>query len=220
MKTPVNSRTLRQHLTYSWWKYALIIVLGAFAVNMYFTTTAYRTPNEKKVDMYVYGYADETSFQAYLDRVRETEMPDMEELRMLLLTTDATYGAMQLSTYIAAAEGDVYLLPRDNFVSMASQGVWIPLEEDEELMSLFSEAGISLQGGWRRNADEGVSHLYGIPVSALAGLENTLYAENGYISLLVSGGNDANALKFLRILCRDMLAPRSVPESTSEPVSP
>ena len=40
MKTPINARTLRQHLTYSWWKYALVIALGAVAVNLYYTMTA------------------------------------------------------------------------------------------------------------------------------------------------------------------------------------
>ena len=30
-------------------------------------------------------------------------------------------------------------------------------------------------------------------------------ATDGYLCAIVNGGNDANALKFLRILCRDML---------------
>ena len=49
MKTPVNARTVRQHLTYSWWKYALLIILSALAVNLYYTVTAYRVPEDKKV---------------------------------------------------------------------------------------------------------------------------------------------------------------------------
>ena len=61
MKTPVNAQTLRQHLTYNWWKYALVIILSALAVNLYYTVTAYRPPEEKKVDFYIYGLADETA---------------------------------------------------------------------------------------------------------------------------------------------------------------
>ncbi len=205
MKTPINSRTLRQHLTYCWWKYALIIILGALAVNIYFTVTAYRPPDDKKVDLYISGYGDEQALSRYVAGIRESRMPDMEEMSAVFLTTDPTYGPMQLTTYIAAGEGDLYLLPRDSFVSMASQGAWIALESDGDLMALFNEAGVSLQSGWRRDSTDGNTHLFGIPVSVLPGLSKYAYVENGFLSVLVNGGNTGNALRFLRILCADML---------------
>ena len=205
MKTPVNGRTIRQHLTYSWWKYALVIVLGAVAVNLYYTVTAYRSPPEKKIEVYIYGIGDEAGFQTYLDGVREEKLPEMEELRAQLLTTDANYGPMQLSTYVAAAEGDIYFLPRDNFVSLASSDAMMPLEDQTELMDLFTEKSISLQSGWRRNSDTGENHLYGIPLSKLPGLNKYCYVENGYACVLVTNGNDENVLRFLQILCEDMI---------------
>ena len=205
MKTPVNGRTLRQHLTYSWWKYALLIVLGAVLVNLYYTVTVYRSPADKVIELYVYGYGDQTALDSYMSRVREEELPEMEDMHTLLLTTDATYGPMQITTYLAAGEGDIYILPREQFVSMASSGTWITLEDDGELMSLFNEAGVSLQSGWRRNSEEGATHLYGIPVSALPGLEKMVYVENGFLCVLITGGNTDNAMVFLRRLCRDMI---------------
>ena len=205
MKTPVNSRTLRQHLTYSWWKYALMIIIGAFAVNMYYTVTTYRSPDEKKVNLYVYGLADETWLSGYMEEIRITQMSDMEEMTCLILTTDETYGPMQLSTYIAAGEGDIYILPKNEFVSMATSGAWVPLEEESDLAEFFSERGISLQSGWKRNSETGVSHLYGIPVSRLPGLQKYVSVESGYICVLVSNGNTENVVKFLRIFCEDML---------------
>ena len=205
MKTPINGRTLRQHLTYSWWKYALLIILGAFSVNLYYTVSAYRSPPEKKVEFYIYGVGNEQALNAYMDNVHASEMPDMEEVTAILMTTDGTYGPMQLTTYVAAGEGDLYLLPRDQFVSMASQGAWIPLEDNEELMAIFNEAGVSLQSGWRRDSSEGTTRLFGIPASALPGLSKYAYAENGYLCVLLTGGNDENTLKFLKILCRDMI---------------
>lgn len=206
MKTPVNGNTLRQHLTYSWWKYALLIVLGAMAVSLYYTVTTYRSPAEKKVDLYVYGAMDEPKMNAYMQAVREDQMADMEEMNALMLTADDTYGPMQISTYIAAGEGDLYILPRDQFISMAGSGAWMALEQDEELMAMMEQAGVNLQSGWRRERDTGESHLYGIPVSKLPGLEEYLYVENGFLCVLVTNGNDENCLKFLKILCRDMLA--------------
>jgi len=205
MKTPINSRTLRQHLTYSWWKYAILIVLGAILVNLYYTVTVYRSPADKVIELYVYGYGDQDALDSYMSGVRETDLPEMESMHTLVLTTDATYGVMQLTTYIAAGEGDLYMLPRDQFVSMAASGTWIALEEDEELMNIFTEAGVSLQSGWRRNSEEGTTHLYGIPLSALPGLEKYAYVENGFLSVLITGGNTENSLVFLRRLCRDMV---------------
>ena len=205
MKTPVNSTTLRQHLTYSWWKYALLIVLGALSVNLYFTISSYRSPPEKKIDFYIYGLGDEKALQEYMDSVHQEFFPEMEEMNVLLLATDSIYGPMQLSTYVAAAEGDLYLLPRDEFISFASSGAWVPLEEESELTALFTGWDISLQSGWRREADSGDSHLYGIPVSKLPGLSQYAAVGNGFLCVLVSGGNTENTIRFLKNLCSDML---------------
>lgn len=206
MKTPVNSRTLKQHFTYSWWKYLLIAVLAFGLVDLLYAVTAYRAPADKKIEFYVYGSMDTEKLTAYMEHVRETEMQDMEVLTPLLLMDDSTYGPMQLMTYLAAGEGDVYLLPRDEFISYVSSGILLPLENEEELMSLFNEAGISLQSGWRRNTETGETHLCGIPQNKLPGLGQYAYARDGFLCVIASGGNDENALKFLRILCRDMLA--------------
>ncbi len=205
MKTPVNGPALRQHLTYNWWKYILVTILAVFGVNLLYTVTTYRPPEEKKVDTYVYGLMDEVSFQAYVDSVHAEKMSDMEQIQVLMLSTDATYGPMQLSTYIAAGEGDLYMLPRDNFISLAGEGAFLPLEEDEELMKLFSDAGISLQSGWRRETESGETHLYGIPISKLPGLKRYVAVDNGFVSILVTCGNNDNCAFFLRTLCEDML---------------
>lgn len=207
MKTPVNGQILRNHLTYSWWKYALIIVLSFLATRLYFDTSVYQSPPEKRIDLYISGVGDESALHDYLEGIRASMLPDQEVLDAVMLTTDGTYGAMQLSAYVAAGDGDVYILPRDQFVSMASSGAWLPLEEDEELISLFTERGSSLQTGWRRLSDSTESHLYGIPLSQLPGLSRYLYVDNGYLCVLVTNGNDENVMKFLRILCRDMLDP-------------
>ncbi len=205
MKTPINAQTLRQHLTYNWWKYALVIVLGTLAVNLYYTTSIYRPPEEKKVELYIYGMADESGLRQYMADVNTSRMPDMEEMNVVVMLQDESYGAAVLSTYMAAGEGDLYILPRDSFVSYASSGAFLPLEEDEELMALFNEREISLQSGWRRNSDEGVNHLYGIPVNKLPGLERYCRVEGGFLSVLTANRNDENVLKFLRILCGDMV---------------
>ena len=213
MKTPVTSRSLRQHFTYNWWMYLLIALIAFGLVDLLYAVTAYRAPREKTVGFYVYGYMNDTSLTAYLDNVRETEMSDMEEITPVMLTVDDAYGPMQLLTYLSAGEGDVYLLPREQFLNYAMGGTMAALEDDEELMSLFNAAGINLQSGWRKETETGENHLYGIPQDKLPGLSQYAYVQDGFLCVPLSGGNQENAMKFLRILCRDMI---SVPETEEE----
>ena len=206
MKTPINSRTLRQHLTYSWWKYLLIAVIAFGLVDLLYTVTTYRAPRDKTVGLYVYGYINENEMNPYLENIHTAEMSDMEEINAYALTLDDTYGPMQLMTYLAAGEGDIYLLPRDQFLNNAMSGSLLPLEDDAELLALFDSKGVSLQNGWRRDTETGETHLYGIPLDKLPGLSQYVYAQDGYLSVIISSGNKENAVRLLRILCRDGLA--------------
>ena len=205
MKTPVTSRTLKQHITYSWWKYLLIAVVAFGLVDLLYSVTAYRPPRDKTVSLFVYGYTSEEKLNSYLDNIRTNEMPDMEEVTSRILLVDNTYGPMQLMTYLSAGEGDLYLLPREEFLNYAASDTLVQLEDDTELMSIFDTAGISLQSGWRRNTETGETHLYGIPQDKLPGLSQYAYAQDGYLCRVLTSGNPDNAAKLLRILCRDLI---------------
>ena len=205
MKTPVTSRTLKQHITYSWWKYLLIAVVAFGLVDLLYSVTAYRPPRDKTVSLFVYGYTSEEKLNSYLDNIRTNEMPDMEEVTSRMLLVDNTYGPMQLMTYLSAGEGDLYLLPREEFLNYAASDTLVQLEDDTELMSIFDTAGISLQSGWRRNTETGETHLYGIPQDKLPGLSQYAYAQDGYLCRVLTSGNPDNAAKLLRILCRDLI---------------
>ena len=211
MKTPFTAKSLKHHLTYSWWIYILIALAAFGLVDLLYSVTAYRSPRDKVVGLYVYGYANEDELNAYLESVRVAEMPDMEVLSTQTLLNDAEYGPMLIMTYMAAGEGDLYLLPRDQFLSYASGGSLIPLEIDEYLVAIFDSAGISLQSGWRRNTETGETHLYGIPQDKLPGLGRYAYAQDGFLCLVASSANQENAVKLLNILCRDLITASSEP---------
>ena len=217
MKTPINAASLKQHLTYCWWKYLLAAVLSVFLVNLIYTVTAYRSPPEKTVSFFVYGYTDEESLSAYLENVRETEMQDMESVDSLQMLDDSNYGPMQLMTYLAVGEGNVYLLPREQFLSSVSSGALTPLEGDGELLALFTDAGVSLQSGWRKDTETGENHLYGIPQNKLPGLSQYAAATDGFLCIPIGSRNVDNTFKFLRILCRDTLAAPSPEEAAASP---
>jgi len=223
MKTPLNADTLRQHFTYSWWKYLLAGLLAFGLVDIVLSMTAYRVPPEKKIEFFVYGQMDQSgALEKYLESVRENEMPEMEEIACQMLMADDTYGPMQLMTFLAAGEGDVYLLPREEFISNAANGSLVALESDAKLMDIFDRAGASLQTGWRKNTEIGETHLYGIPQSKLPGLARYAYAEDGYLCVFINNGNEENVMAFLRIFCRDMIKetePEPVPTPVTEPAA-
>lgn len=212
MKTPITSRNLKQHFTYNWWKYLLIAAVAFGLVDLLYAVTAYRAPRDKTVGFYVYGYMNETGLTEYMNGVREAEMSDMEEMLPRLMIEDEAYGPMQLMTYLAAGEGDVYLLPREQFISYATGGSLLPLENEEDLIALFDAAGITLQSGWRKETETGENHLYGIPQNKLPGLTQYAYAKDGYLCVVLTSTNQENALKFLKILCRDMITVPSAEE--------
>ena len=73
MKTPVTRASLKQHLTYNWWKYLLLAALSFFLVDLLYTVTAYRSPADKRVELYIYGYANEEELNAYMAKKKEKE---------------------------------------------------------------------------------------------------------------------------------------------------
>ena len=106
MNTPLNLKTLKQHFAYSWWKYLLVALIAFGLVDLLYTVTAYRSPANKKVEFYVYGMMEQEKLTSYMEKVRTTEMEDMEVMTPLQLMNDSYYGPMQLMTYIN--EGNLY----------------------------------------------------------------------------------------------------------------
>ena len=214
MNTPLTAETLKHHFAYDWWKYFLALAAGIFLVTFIFSVTEPRVPEDRRVDFYICGYADEDSLNNDLERIRREEMPDMESMTVTLFYQDETYGPMQLMALVSAREGDLFLLPRDGFLSFASSETFLPLEDDQELMSVFSGAGIDLRRGWRTLPDSDETHLYGIPLDTLPGLKALCSAEDGFLAVTAYGGNVENTRKALRILCREMI---TAPEETAGP---
>ena len=57
MKTPLTRKAIRQHMLYNSWKYLILIVVTLVAWNLIFTMSAYRSPANMIVDLYIYGSA-------------------------------------------------------------------------------------------------------------------------------------------------------------------
>lgn len=208
MKTPVTREKIKNHLTYSLWKYALLAIVAIFGWNLIYSVTEYQPPDEKKVILGVYAYADETGINSYMEQVRQTAMPDMEEMLASIIMPDEMYGDMILSTRIAARECDIYLLPRTQFQNYAAQGAFMPLDVVlPDLVAELEAAGVSLSRGYRTNDELGEKHQYAIPTAAMTELQNLLMVDvsDMYLCVFFETGNNENVLKFFRQLVRDML---------------
>lgn len=212
MKTPVTVSRIRNHFTYSWWKYALLIVIAVLGWDIIYTVTRYRAPEDKKVVLSVYVYADSEGLESYMTQVNATEMPEMEEMYTIYTTLDSTYTDMIFSTHLAAGEGDVFIINRDMFQRYAASAAFLPLEEDAETTAPLEAAEISLSQGWRTETETGERHLYGIPCANLPGITRYIAEpQDAYIVVAVNNQNDENVLHFLHIFLRDMLEAPELP---------
>ena len=209
MKTPVTSQRLRDHFTYSWWKYSLLVILAFMGWSILYAVTAYQPPEEKKVILGVYSTGSETNAAAYMQEVQRVHMPDMEAVEPMYILPDQQYGDMILLTRVAAGDCDLYVLPGTQFQNWAGQGACQPLDEvAPELINELEIAGVSLSRGRRLNSKTDEKHIYGIPCRDLPGAAHLLGmsdVSDMYICVFHKTGNDENVLKFLSIFVHDLM---------------
>ena len=122
----LTKKRLKNHFAYNWWKYALSAAVSAMLVSIVFAVTAYRPPAEKKVELYVLnGYIDAETFQRDFWPELQARKPEQEELTVLNINlTDSSniYAPMQFSTYVAAQQGDLFLISRDEMRRITADG--------------------------------------------------------------------------------------------------
>lgn len=213
MRTRFNWTNFKRHLTYNGWKYILAAVLIGFGIDMLFTTTRYIVPNDKKIEIYIYGYANDETLEQYMIETGKEETPDMEEMSCQVIMPDDQQADMVLQVRLMAQEGDIYIVPRDRFFSCSSVGFFAELDSYPEIMELIEEKDIKTDTGWRTLEEQTERHLYGIPVSQLPSLGYFAYVEDGYVCLYVGSGEDGDTIRFLKRFLTDMSVPVSEPEA-------
>lgn len=209
IRTPIK---LRHHFQYNTWKYILLIVASLFLVDLVYTMTAYRPPEDKRIDIYIQSAtADQDHIDGIFEQMRIELLPDMELIRSALLMTGSAedvYAVQQMTTYLAAGEGDIYILGSDDFKRYASQGVFVDLSEAIGQGKLHADS-IDLSAGYvavQEYDDQtgsmvsiSLKRLYGIPLSGLSSLmdEFGIYPEGLFMSMTVFNGNDENVIRFM-----------------------
>jgi len=209
IRTPLNKQTVSTHFTYCWWMYLVLIAATVFGWNLIYTTTAYRSPEDKRIDIYVQSStASENGINKYMESIGKDVVPDMETINTILLTaaSDDYYANMQLMVYVYAREGDIFMLSTDDFKNLASQGVFVDLGSYITSGALNTE-GLDLSSGYVAMIDDDGNttseiHLFGVPAYTLNAYSKDINVNNRNMVLAVTNysGNEENAVRFLNEL--------------------
>lgn len=191
MNLRIDKERIRTHFTYSWWQYLILVVVAIFGWNLLYTSTGYRSPANLKMDFYYQGpVSDEiqNNVTALVREICDEIKPEIEEITFVQTAMDETYGPMQLTVWIAAGEGDLYLLDYDNF-QQTSAGM-IDLQPYIDDGTLPVGENFKLKRGQVRDEELGRKVQYGIPAENLPGItELGLETKNKVFSVLAAGGN-------------------------------
>lgn len=212
IKTPINKETIKNHMTYSSWKYLVMAACVIFGWSLIYTTTAYRSPQNKRVDVYIQSNtASAESIQAFLDPIWKETVPEMETVNGVAMSTIDDYTtSMQLMTYMAAGEGDIYFLTEQYFKSFAGQGSFLALE-DLVADGTIQADDVELSKGYVAYVEEydendrpikTSRHLYGIPLDSFYGFMAGMQLDNRglYAVIIINNQNDENVIPFFNAL--------------------
>lgn len=199
-KLPITKKRIETHIHYFWWQYALLLVVGVFGWNLIFTMTHYRPPENLKLEWYYQGASSMNTVDlgnALLEELKPELFPAMEEVSFNIAGTDETYGHTQLMVWIAAGQGDLYMLQKDYFKTYAYEDAMVDLQPYVDDGTLNVE-GIDLTAGISTNPETGYTGLFGIPLDALQGMWDYDMQPNGAIACLpIGSGNIETALVLL-----------------------
>lgn len=203
----ITKERLRTHFAYAWWQYALLVVLAFFFWNLLFQTTHYRSPEPLKVEWYCDSYVPANASKdpvELMESLKASVLSGMEETTFTQVGMDENYGEMQLSTWVAAGQGDLYLLTRQRARNMGAGGGMVDLQPYVDSGAL-NVGDIDLEDGYVTNEDTGKLELIGIPADTLTGLnEYGITTKGEQLCMLQMGGNNENTLKLLQYLLDTM----------------
>lgn len=204
IKDRMTKKWLKNHISYSWWKYLLLCAACVFCVDMLFSMTAYRAPEEKKVEVYVlHDYVEASAMREALSGTFFERFPEQEELTVLSINigSDDMYARMQFTAYAAAQQGDVYMMPFSEFKNLTAEeyDAFVDLAPYIE-SGVIKLRGIDVSEYAVKHAD-GTQSVYAIPSDTLYGMTQYSNDPAGSVLCLTSfGGNIDHAAQMLNLM--------------------
>ena len=203
----ITKKRLKNHFAYSWWKYALAAVLSVMGVSLVFAATRYEPPADRQLTVYVLNdYTDAETMQADLwARIKEAH-PEQEALfvqNIDLTDSSNIYAPMQFSTYVAAQQGDVFLIPYDEMLKIVADGpedAFVDLTAYIE-SGVIDVSGLDLSACTMKKLD-GTTGIYAVPADQLYGLRTAYYndAKGSVLCIPIYSQNQDTAAEAIRIL--------------------
>ncbi|MBR6186596.1 MAG: hypothetical protein IKQ41_10080 [Clostridia bacterium] len=212
LNTPINQETVKNHLTYSFWKYALMGICVVLGWSLIYTVTAYRSPQNKRVDVYIQSSTSTSDVvDAFLEPIWKSTVPEMETVSsVILMPTDDYTTSMQLMAYMAAGEADIYFLNEQTFKSYAANGGFLELEDLVEDGTLqvsdvdLTKGYVTFVEDYDDNGKPTATslHLYGIPLDSFYGYMGGMLLDNRsmFAVITVNNQNDENVIPFFNAL--------------------
>ena len=199
-KFTITRDRIRNHFHYFWWQYAALLLFAIFGWNLIYTTTHYRPPEELKMEWYYEGPTGENTqenAEKLLEEARELLFPHLEETTFATVGMDENYGDMQLMVWVAAGQGDLYMLKNDSFAGYAAGGAMVDLQPYVDDGTLNVE-GFDLKKGYAKLEGSNEKQLFGIPAKNLPKFRDyELLPDDTVLCVLVTGGNVDNTIKLL-----------------------
>jgi len=209
-ETKITVQRIRHHFNYSWWKYALMACLVVFGWNLVYTSSAYRPPRDKRLDITFVSHPMPEDFTGWVKDETLARYPDIEDANItsiVLTPEDSYYGTMQMTTYIGAGEGDVYVLPKEQFDSLVQNMAFVPLN------NAIADGTIALDGmdtaSGIRTDEEGQTAVFGIPLDSLYGfMEHGIDNRGLYAVVMSYSPNQERAADWIGWLAEAMRGPK------------
>lgn len=212
IKTPINKETISQHMHYSRWKYFLILAAALVGWGVLYTVTAYRSPQDKRIDLYVMSNTSSTEMvDQFIEPIWKETVPETETVHsVILVLADEAATDQQLTVYAIAADMDIVFFPEQYFKRFATQGFFLPLD-DLAADGTIDVSGLDLARGYMTMVEEyddqdrpvkTARHLYGIPLDSFYGFVQgmNLDSRDMYAAIMVNNYNDDNVIPFFNAL--------------------
>lgn len=211
-ETKFTRDRIRNHFTYSWWKYLLLAVFAIVGWNLIYTSTAYKAPKDKRLDVFfVSGSLPEETAERLESEIlaRYPEVEDSQVSTIVYTADDNYYGSIQLTTYLGAGEGDVIILPKERFDAFAVGEGFLALD-DAIADGRLDVSGIDLSRG-TVTSENGKTAVYGIPATTLYGMMGPDYGIDNrelVIAVLSYTKNGDTAIDWVNWFVQNMKAPK------------
>lgn len=204
--TRIDRKHLKTHFHYSWWKYALALTLSLFGVSLAFDMTEYRVPEDKKTELYILNsYCDTEALERTLWPLLKEACPEQEEMTAtnINLEGDDVYVRMQFMTYLAAHQGDVFLMTQKEYLNLmtdeSAEDIYVDLTPYIE-SGVIRPGDVDLSVG-RATDINGNTGIYAIPADSLTGMKDYLNNPEGSVLAMVSfGGNLDTSAQLIGIM--------------------